>query len=118
MQTELSFLIELLLHHKLDGKTKELIQARIQEVEAGLSSRGGCGCKVTAAVQASNPIMAMQAPSTQAILARNPDLISTAPVPVAEIAQTPAAMAAMASRQEALSGAGKIEQGRDRPRKF
>ena len=120
MQTELSFLIELLLHHKLEGKSKDLIQQRIQDVEARLSSLKFHEMKHSSAVASQNPVIAMQAPSTQRIMERNPDLIQapTAPVPVDEIAQTPVAMAALQSRQEALANAGKIEKGRDRPRKF
>lgn len=65
--------------------------------------------------------VAAQSPSMQAIMARNPDLIpAPAPIPIDAIAQTPAAAAAIASRQQAIneSLAGKTDKATGRPRKF
>lgn len=115
MISELSFLIELLLKHKLPPATKSLIAARIAEVEERYGSN-----QVQAPVSGpKSPAVAMQSPSMQAIMARNPDLIPAA-VPVEAIAQTPAAAAALASRQQAIAQAmsGKPEKGQTSPRKF
>ncbi len=103
--TELSFLLDLLLEHKLPKAAKDAVRARIKFVE---------GCvridqprPVIAPAMAANPIVAQQAPSMQALMAKHPDLIPAAaePAPVAVIAQTPAAAAALASRQEAIAAA-------------
>jgi hypothetical protein len=62
------------------------------------------------------PHLANQAPSTQKALLANPDLLPK----VEQIAQTPATMAAMASREQAIaeSIAGKVDKVTGRPRKF
>lgn len=117
--TELSFLLDLLLNHKLPRPTKEAITERIKEIEMRQ-------------VQASMPrTMAAraptnQSPSTQRILdemaaegqAGVP--IAAMPVDVSHVGQTPAAAAALQRRQEAIAIAvsGKEEKGRTSPRKF
>lgn len=113
MTSELSFLIELLLKHKLPPATKDLIAGRIKDVEAAYQqpvtyTPKGPSNHVVSGVQ--------QAPSTLAIMARNPDLVQ----PVAIVAQTPAAAAALADRQNAIAAAmsGKPEKGQTSPRKF
>lgn len=144
MTTELSFLIELLLNHKLPPATKKLIAERVKEVELAHSSP--MARQQSIAVNSLIPIgLANQAPSMQAIMARNPDIggkvfanldadlellnmhnpNSTAPTKVEQIAQTPATQAALADRQAAILQAtsggpfsGKPEKGRTSPRKF
>ncbi len=115
--SELSFLIELLLNHRLQKETKDAIALRIKEVEAtGTPSRPVANMP--------RPVLgvAAQSPSTQAILDRNPDLaaVLAPPVPVEQVAQTPAAMAAMNSRNQAIneSLSGKVDKVTGRPRKF
>lgn len=122
MVSELSFLIELLLNHRLQKGTKDAIAARIKDVEGRVST------SVPIASPHLRPVvpgMAVQSPSTQAILDRNPDLAAVIPQPVAVVAQTQAAAEAMASRQRAISQSassrpllGKPEEGRTSPRKF
>lgn len=118
---ELSFLIELLVNHKLGKATKDLIVARIKEVEE-IGTAVGVGPIARGLIPAS---IAGQAPSTQAILARNPDLIPGSPteapvIPVEIIAQTPATAAAMQSRQQAIAmrAKGGLEPGASSPRKW
>lgn len=119
--TELSFLIELLLNHELSKPTKDLIAARIKEVESKLSPRAP-----EPVTWRPPPGQPMQAPSTLALMAKHGDVPVThvpemPPVePVTQIAQTPATAAAMNARHEAISSAisGKIEKGRTSPRKF
>ena len=67
--TELQFLIDLLLNHKLSKETKALIKERIGQVEAQYA-------RPQQVIQ--RPIVrspTAQAASTQAILEKNPDLI-------------------------------------------
>ena len=140
MTTELSFLVDLLLNHKLQPVTRKAIAERLKEVEETLS-RGYP--PPPAAVEARRtmmtvppvrPELAAQAASTRAILERNPDLIPAAggqgaaqapavvteQAPVAVIAQTPATAQALQHRQEVINQAlsGKPEKGRTSPRKF
>jgi hypothetical protein len=143
--TELSFLIELLLNHKLAKATKDAIAERIKEVETR-STASAPGPRTPSAAafveMASHPAqylppeIAKQAPSMQRIMLRHleqgtapvstegtpihADATVAGPAPVAVVAQTPAAAAAMASRAQAISQAisGKREQGQTRPRKF
>lgn len=113
--TELTFLIELLLEHKLPAATRKLISERIKQVEVGLSPRHHSPSPAQLVVSPNGPV---QAPSMLAIMARNPDLIP--PEPVAVIAQTPVAAAAMNSRATAIAASlsGKPEKDRTSPRKF
>lgn len=123
--TELSFLLDLLLNHKLQKSTRELIAARLKEISDGVPLQAAAVRSVALPAH-----MAQQAPSMQAIMARNPDLAGHAPTiniaasepaaPVAVIAQTQAAVAAMNSRQQAIneSLAGKVDKNTGRPRKF
>lgn len=115
--SELSFLLDLLLNHKLPKATRELITARVSDVEKTLTHM------VPTAPRPMHPFPTMPnvPASAMAILERNPDLIpvSAAPQPVV-VAQTPAAVAAMNSRQESINLAmsGKPAKGETRPRKF
>lgn len=81
--TELSFLIDLLMNHKLPRVTKELIATRIKEVETMMVS------KPTYTVAPGNPLRLNTAPMEQA---------------VGQIAQTPATQAALAARQKIMEG--------------
>ncbi len=116
--TELTFLIELLLNHKLQKETKDAVAARIKDVENTFTIR-------PTNLVPSKPVVAgvsIQAASTQAILDRNPDLavVLAPPIPVEQVAQTPAAVAAMNSRAQAIneSLSGKVDKTTGRPRKF
>lgn len=68
--TELSFLLELLLNHRLTKPTKDLLQARIKEVESNLNSNPIPlqVNKIPTTIQPIKPNPNAQAPSTQAIL--------------------------------------------------
>lgn len=127
--TELTFLLELLLNHKLPKSTKEAIAARIKEVEEKLSQPNMHSMHTrTAPAGFVPPHLANQAPSTIAAMMKHEMAPPTAgpvleSVPLqtpAVIAQTPAAQAAVSARQEAINLAvsGKLEKGRTSPRKF
>lgn len=122
--SELSFLLELLLNHKLPKPTKEAITTRIKEVEGRISQPVQTSGFMT--TSQARPPKTAQSPSTQRILdemAAEGVLIGAVTqqqdIP-AQIAQTPAAAMALASRAEAIRIAvsGKEEKGRTSPRKF
>lgn len=108
--TELTFLIELLLNHKVAKPTRDAIASRIKDVEALMLTIP------PAHPTRPMPSVGLQAPSMQAIIDRNPDIAQ----PVAVIAQTPGAVAAINSRNQAIneSMAGKVDKVTGRPRKF
>lgn len=108
--TELTFLVELLLNHKLQKPTRDAIATRLKEVEEAIASLPP---QAHHRPMPQLPGMNGQSPSMQAIMARNPDLVPA-------VAQTPAAAAALTARQEAvsISLSGKPEKGRTSPRKF
>ncbi len=138
--TELSFLLDLLLNHKLPLATKKAVTERVREVEARLSA----AMPITYTTKVMSPLASSnipshlvgQSPSTIAAMMRNgmanemPANTTTAvstvelapppPAPVAVVAQTPAAAAALNARNDAiLQGlSGKPEKGRTSPRKF
>lgn len=131
--TELSFLIDLLLNHRLPKATRDAVAVRIREVEGKaptpswiMPANSNNSYQVT--TLPNQPAgLAPQSPSTLAALARHPDLVAEmtrqAEAPsanVAVIAQTPAAAAAMAQRQATILQAqtGKPMAGETRPRKF
>lgn len=124
--TELSFLVDLLVNHKLPKATAEVVLARLKEVEVTLAASREIQFPLQPRMQhqVPGPLPGPpQAASTMAILARNPDLaaaIPDAPVKVENIAQTPATAAAMASRQKAIAAsmAGTVDKETGRPRKF
>ena len=104
--TELQFLIDLLLNHKLTASTKKLISERIKVVESELTTKSQHRPMAPSSAQA---------PSTQRILDE-----MTQPEPV-----TQAAAQALQSRSAAIKKAidsgpfgGKPEPGRTSPRKF
>ena len=92
--TELSFLLELFLNHKLPKATKTAITERIATIQTHTQA----------------PML-----SRQGIAATAP----TGPI-VTQVAQTPAAAEAVAARERAIQAAmsDKPEQGRTSPRKF
>lgn len=106
--TELGFLLDLFLNHKLPKATKELVSSRIKEVEASYSAPRAIPAQTISGVP--------QAASTIAALERQAREVE----PVIAIAQTGATQAAMASRQAAIaeSFAGKVNKETGRPRKF
>lgn len=125
--TELDFLIELLLDHDLQANTKKRLAERIREV----GSQVGNDQRPRPAVMAPRPAPATyqgapQAASTMAALLRHDGMQAVAPevapppAPVEVIAQTPAAIQAMASRQQAImaSMTGTVNKETGRPRKF
>ena len=121
MTSELSFLLDLLLNHRMPLVTKELVAARIKLVEEAMST-GTVMHKYAKPIAIPQPGI-VQAPSTQAILDRNPDLaaaIPPPPVPIAMVAQTPATTAALNARQQAISEAmsGKVDKETGAPKKF
>jgi len=117
--TELSFLLDLLMNHKLQKATKDLIAARIKEVELRYTARAAPSpAQYQSAGSTQLPFASLQTPSTLAAMARNGFQETT--VPVEAIAQTPAAAAALASRKQAIQIAMSDvpEKGRTSPRKF
>ena len=130
MTTELSFLVDLLLNHKLPKATKNAVAERLKAVEVGMapipfSHRPGHAPSGPVALPAA---LQGQAASTQAALIRQMQDSSSnqvadqslGPTPVAVVAQTPATQQALASRQQAIaeSLAGKVDKTTGRPRKF
>ena len=128
--SELSFLTGLLREPKLSKPIRDKILDRLEAIDSEALQPGyrtqGTSIGQTPSLQQSGP---QQAPSMLAIMARNPDLVHTetektpalpAPEPVTQIAQTPAAAAALASRRQAIqeSLSGKIDKASGRPRKF
>lgn len=99
--TELSFLLDILLNHKLQKATKELIMARIKEVEEGLTHKPQIYSPVPGAILPGT--INGQVASTAALLAKH-NLPMPPAQPVAEIAQTPATQAALAARQAIMEG--------------
>lgn len=125
--TELSFLIDLLMNHKLAKATKELVAQRIKEVEAAINAKP---IAATPPPRSTTPQLPPgQAPSTLALMAKHgelpagvqiPVMQEPEPVPVEQIAQTPATQAAMARRQQALLETQKrpADPATGRPRKW
>lgn len=139
--TELQFLIDLLLNHKLSKATKDLISKRIGEVESHYTQPRTFPqpppiirpAPITGPVQ--SPSMVAKVAEFEAEKAAGTiDILpgwektstlggidTIQPVAIVEkIAQTPLAQAAMQSRQQAIAIAtsGKPEHGRTSPRKF
>jgi hypothetical protein len=110
--TELSFLLELLLNHKLPKITKDLISTRIKEVEQELN------CTKVAYRTIPDPSTTPDSPfSTTKKTGLN---VVEHQVPIDQVAQTPQAAQALASRQQAIQEAisGKIQKGQERPKKW
>lgn len=134
--TELSFLVSLLLDHKLPKLTQKAVADRIKEVEATMAPAAPSArpYSVQAAPTVIPAHLVGQSPSTIAAMMKHeaqgaPPLVpipaAEAPAPVTAIAQTPAAQAALMERQQMIAAAtlggpftGKPERGRNSPRKF
>lgn len=117
METELDFLLKILLDFKISKELKTLLQARIKEVQAQptpIPRQLVNG--VPRSSQPNRPSPTAQQPSTAKILQENPDLIPEGQeievveqpkvIPVAQIAQTPLAAQALADRQRVISNRG------------
>lgn len=137
MESEIQFLLKLLLEHKLSPEVKKLCLARIGEVEqllrthapqmarpvapqpsAGLAALApGQQCASTQALLEKHGMLDNASPPIPAVAPIQPVPVST-PVPI--VAQTQATAQALASRNAALAQAisGKPEPGRTSPRKF
>lgn len=89
---ELSFLIELLLNHKLAKPTKELIAARIKDLEQGMPIVAQSIRPIVPSPMYSNPIISNQ----------------TAPIEASQ--QNSAVQAALAARAQAMGLAGSSNQ--------
>lgn len=106
--THLDFLIDLLLNHKLQKSTKDLIQNRIKEVQAEPTQQPAPSSvrqapKVVPQIRDPHA----QAASTQAILADGestiiPEPVHVTPPTLAQLASNPQAAAALARRQEIM----------------
>lgn len=132
--TELSFLVDLLLNHKLPKVTRDAVAVRIKEVESSLPMQKQIFPQAHFIPPHHTGVIspaAMQAPSTLAAMARHGDLQMIAapemppipspePAPVTVIAQTPATAMAMNSRNQAIADSinGKTDKLTGRPRKF
>ena len=125
--TELSFLIDLLVNHKLSKEVKGLVVARIKEIETRAPHIPTAQPRTAAPPLPAH--LQGQAPSTIANLLKEPGasiVPQVSPVAVEpvinpeQIAVTPAAAQALAARQALLNSAisGKPEPGRTSPRKF
>lgn len=131
--TELTFLVDLLLTHKLPKLTRDAVAGRIKEVEEKLATAS----PRTSVAMLPNPTnlplpphMVGQSASTIAAMLKHEQAGHTTPVPpvqsavetppVAVVAQTPATAAALSDRQTAISLAisGKPAKGETRPRKW
>lgn len=102
VMTEIQFLVDIILNHKLQPEVRDKFVARIGEVEATLTKPQ----RIT-----SGAVLSMQAPSTQKIL----EEMSQEP-----IINSPVAAQALQARQQAIAQAtsGTPEKGRTSPRKF
>lgn len=103
--TELQWLIQMLTKQKLSSPLKDLFIERIGEVESNLVP------KAHGTMASSIPHASTFGYGGSGTLIQNP---------VNQIAQTPAAAAALQQREEAIKAAnsGKPEPGRTSPRKF
>ena len=110
--SELSFLIELLLNHKIPKKTKDLIKDRISLIESHRPQS-----------QAIRPQIPLQAPSMQRSIEEMEN--GAIHIPQPPIATSPGAAQALQKRQQLIDQAarsgpfgGHPEPGRTSPKKF
>ncbi len=121
MISEISFLLELLLNHKLSKATKNLIQARIKEVEA-IKNVDKYYAPEMDDRKIPGPTYVYRG-ITAPVLPAIPTIEQPKHVPYEQIAQTPAAQAALIHRAQSIA---RSEQGlaqppdpmTGRPRKF
>jgi hypothetical protein len=126
--TELGFLIDLLLNHKLPKVTRDAVAMRLKDVETALSANARMPVLAAPKPQIQVPAhLQGQAPSTIAAMMKHeaqgavidpPTSPSTEPVAI--VAQTPAAQAAIAQRNQVIAQAvsGTHEKGQKSPRKW
>lgn len=126
--TELSFLLDLLMNHRLQKATKEIVAQRIKEVEESLNQKPQVPFQPKPIVLPPN--LAGQSPSTLALMAKHGDLPPIEPIVMPEIppvtpnvtaiAQNHATQLAMESRQQAIRTgmSGKPISGETKPRKW
>lgn len=120
--TELSFLIKLFLIPDIPCTVRDLLVDRIREVEEKLTASTHISYEP---IRTQNGVP-IQAPSTLAAMARHGDIVAVPimpPIPeqpVTQVAQTPMAVAALNTRNQAIneSLAGKIDKATGRPKKF
>jgi hypothetical protein len=117
-QTELSFLLELLLETPDLEAQKEKLIKRIRVVEALLIARPVVmrGQLRPGEILIPGPPINPQAPSTLEAMARHAEQVNQ-PLPT-PIVTSPAAAAALQRRQELIQQGQKPEPGRTGPRKF
>ena len=140
--TELGFLLDLLLNHKLPLKTRQAVTERVKHVEEGLTPKQVFYPRgeptppplpKQLAIQSPSTLTAMMRHAEQGVPNAQPPILACAdqqpmisavppppPQPVAVVAQTAATQAAMAAREAAIAGqiSGKPDKGQTRPRKF
>ncbi len=129
MRSELAWLVDFFFQcDGIDPKLREILKERVVEVTEHMHAR-----PQSPIAQIPYPGLrhdkTQQAPSTLALMAKHGDIgcIPPGPLPelpfvepVAIVAQTPATVAALQSREAAISAAlsGKIDKVSGRPRKF
>jgi hypothetical protein len=119
METELDFLLKILLDFKISKELKTLLQHRIKEVQTRPTIVHQAPAPIPAphvGARPNRPAPTAQQPSTAKILQENPDLIPEGEtlevvptpevIPVNQIAQTPAAAQALAQRQQMMNNRG------------
>lgn len=117
--TELSFLIELLLNHKLPKDTKDAIAERIKEVESAVKPFSQ---PINYLREVVGPLAQGFTPPILPVI----KIVSPPPIPYADIAQTPIAAEALKQREVLMSGANSaslnssanLDKNTGRPRKF
>lgn len=114
--TELSFLIDLLLNHKLPKVTKDIVAGRIRKIQQDIDMSKSLG--ELNEIKRNLPAQI----SSRDVAQRNPELVPPPmpPIPVEAIAQNAVTAAAVNSRNQAIaeSIAGKVNKDTGRPRKF
>lgn len=110
--TELSFLLELFLDPECPCNMRDKLVARIREVETTLTTP-------TIVHRTSTGTTLSQAQTKYELGNVSHGTVGNV-VPIEQVAQTQAAAAAIASREQAIADSisGKIDKGRGSPRKF
>ncbi len=113
--TELQFLIDLLLNHKLSPATKKLVAERIGVVEGQYSKAPTPSQRVLQPQRDTNGIV--QAASTMAILNRDPAQDGSNSTPIV-VAPTPALSPSSMALNRIVGGEVNTGRGSKGPRKF
>lgn len=87
IESEIQFLLGLVLNHKLTAGCKKICLERIGHIEERLRSPQAVTVQTLPLLQRGN----QQSPSTQALLDKHPDLLAPAPVHAAPVHIPPAA---------------------------